>query len=139
MDIEHNGLAQKYKELGNQAYKSQDYSKALNYYSKAIEADSTDPSFFSNRSLCYYNLNRFQECLMDCERALRINPHFVKVLKKKSQACLNLLKFDEAVDAAKQAVSIEKSTAANNELEEVESLKSNYERYIEAERSNNYA
>lgn len=75
---------------------------------------------------------------MDCERALRINPYFVKVLKKKSQACVNLLKFDEAIDAAKQVVSIEKSTAANNELEEVESLKSNYDRYIEAERSSNY-
>lgn len=110
----------------------------MTYYSKAIEADSTDPNFFSNRALCYYNLNRFEECLIDCERALRIYPNFVKVMKKKSQACVNLLRFDEAIDAAKQVVSIEKSTAANNELEEVESLKSNYERYIEAEKSNNY-
>lgn len=69
---------------------------------------------------------------MDCERALRINPLFAKVLKKKSQACVNLLKFDEAIDAAKQVVSIEKTTAANNELEELESLKSNYDRYLEA-------
>lgn len=43
---------------------------------------------------------------MDCERALRINPQFAKVLKKKSQACVNLLKFDEAIEAAKQVVSI---------------------------------
>jgi tetratricopeptide (TPR) repeat protein len=97
MDIEYNNSAQKYKELGNQAYKNQDYSKAITYYSKAIEMDQFDPSFFSNRSLCYYNLNKYEECLMDCEKALRINPNFSKVLKKKFQACLNLLRFDEAV------------------------------------------
>jgi len=37
MDIEYNTTqAQKYKELGNHAYKSQDYHKAINYYTKAI-------------------------------------------------------------------------------------------------------
>lgn len=66
MDIEYGSSAQKYKELGNQAYKSQDYNKAINYYSKAIEADHSDPNFYSNRSLCFYNLNRYEECIKDC-------------------------------------------------------------------------
>jgi Flp pilus assembly protein TadD len=60
MDIEYNSTAQKYKELGNQAYKNQDYSKAINYYSKAIESDPRDPSFLSNRAICYFNLDRFE-------------------------------------------------------------------------------
>lgn len=34
MDIEHN--ANKFKEQGNQAYKSGDYKKALSLYNKAI-------------------------------------------------------------------------------------------------------
>ena len=48
------------------------------------------------------------------------------------------MKFDEAVEAAKTYSSLEKSIAANNELEEVESLKSNYDRYVNAERSNDF-
>jgi len=36
MDVEYNPIALKYKEQGNQAYKAQDYSKALGLYSKAI-------------------------------------------------------------------------------------------------------
>jgi tetratricopeptide (TPR) repeat protein len=59
MDIEYNAAAQRFKEHGNQAYKKQDYSKAITFYSKAIEIDQLDPSYFTNRALCYYNINKF--------------------------------------------------------------------------------
>lgn len=130
-----NSSAQKYKDQGNQAYKAQDYSKAINYYTRAIQIQE-DPSFYSNRAICYFNLHRYEECIRDCDRAIRINPQFAKVYKKKFQACINMLKFEEAVDAAKAYAGIEKSLTANNELQEVESLKSNYERYVIAERDN---
>ena len=115
MDIEYNSDAQKHKDLGNQAYKAQDYLKAISHYSRAIEVQE-DPSFYSNRAICYYNLNRFEECIRDCDRAIRLNPQFSKVYKKKTQACLNLLKFEDAVEATKIYASIEKSMAANNEV-----------------------
>lgn len=138
MDIEYNSVAQKYKEQGNQAYKAHDYSKAINYYTRAIEVQE-DPSFYSNRAICYFNLNRFEECIRDCDRAIRINPQFTKVYKKKVQACLNVLKFEEAVETAKAYAAVEKSLTANNQLEEVESLKSNYDRYVNAQRENDLA
>lgn len=59
MDIENDSQSQKYKELGNQFYKQQDYSKAISYYTKAIEVNHNDPNFYTNRALCYFNLNRF--------------------------------------------------------------------------------
>lgn len=96
MDIEHNNIAQKYKDQGNEAYKLQDYNKAIHCYTKAIEVQD-DPAFYSNRAICYFNLNRFEECIRDCDKAIRITPQFSKVYKKKAQACLNLLKFNEAV------------------------------------------
>jgi DnaJ family protein C protein 7 len=139
MDIEYNSHAQKYKELGNQAYKAQDYSKAITHYTKAIEIDPQDPNFFTNRALCYYNLNRYEECVKDCDRALRINTNLPKALKKKAQALANLMRFDEAVDSAKAANAIEKSTTSNNELEEIESYKSNFDRFVSAEKSNDYS
>lgn len=139
MDIEYNTVAQRFKEQGNQAYKNQDYAKAITCYSKAIEIDQLDPSYFTNRALCYFNINKFEECIKDCDRALRINNDLPKAWKKKSQSYLNLLKFDEAVEAAKQAASIEKTVTSKNELEEAEYLKSNYDRYVIAERENDYA
>jgi tetratricopeptide (TPR) repeat protein len=97
MEVEYNSAALKYKELGNQAYKNQDYAKATTYYTKAIEVDQSDPSYFTNRALCYYNLSKFEECIRDCDRALSINNSLHKAWKKKYQACLSLLRFDEAV------------------------------------------
>jgi tetratricopeptide (TPR) repeat protein len=113
MDIEYNSQAQKYKELGNQHYKAKDYEKAINYYSRAIEVQE-DPAFYSNRAICYFNLNRFEECIRDCNVALRVDPQFAKAYKKKYQACINLLKFDEAVEAAKAYAALEKNIAAKN-------------------------
>lgn len=89
--------------------------------------------------MCYFNLNRYEECVKDCDRALRINTNLPKALKKKAQALANLMRFDEAVDSAKAANAIEKSTASNNELEEIESFKSNFDRFVSAEKSNDYA
>jgi len=36
MDIEHNQHALKLKDQGNQAYKAQDYNKAIQLYTRAI-------------------------------------------------------------------------------------------------------
>lgn len=55
--------AMKFKEEGNSAYKNREYAKALNLYSKAIQADPHDPSFYSNRALCYFNLQKYEESL----------------------------------------------------------------------------
>lgn len=58
MDIEHNTVAMKYKDQGNQAYKAQDYNKAIQLYTRAIDI-SEDPNFYTNRALCYFNLHRY--------------------------------------------------------------------------------
>ena len=58
MEIEHNPHALKFKDQGNQAYKAQDYNKAIQLYTRAIELEE-DANYYSNRSLCYFNLNRF--------------------------------------------------------------------------------
>jgi hypothetical protein len=38
------------KNKGNEAFKTQDYATALDFYSKAIDAYDQDPSFFTNRA-----------------------------------------------------------------------------------------
>ena len=51
--------ANQFKEQGNQAYKSSDYKKALQLYTKAIELNPKDPAFYLNRALCYFNMKNF--------------------------------------------------------------------------------
>lgn len=49
------------KQKGNQAFKEHDWLNAVHFYTKAIEANDRDPSFFANRAqvtepsvLCYF-------------------------------------------------------------------------------------
>lgn len=38
------------KEKGNKAFKEHDWPSAIEYYSKAIEANPNEPSFYTNRA-----------------------------------------------------------------------------------------
>lgn len=108
--------ANKFKEQGNQAYKSGDYRTALNYYNKAIEINPRDPAFYLNRALCYFNMRHYVECVKECDKSLQLNPSYIKALKKKSAALVQMLKFDDALNALKQVNSIEKTQATSNEI-----------------------
>lgn len=117
------GESHRMKELGNEAYKNKDYSRAMGYYTQAINLNPNDANFYSNRALCSFNLGRFMECITDCDHAIRLNPTFVKAYKKKASACANLLKFSEAVQAMKSAINCERNNQAlKNELEDYESF-----------------
>jgi tetratricopeptide (TPR) repeat protein len=91
MDIEYN--ANQFKEHGNQAYKSQDYKKALTLYSRAIQENPKESTYYLNRALCHFNLKNFAECIHDCNRSIELNPSYTKAMLKKSSACIKILKF----------------------------------------------
>lgn len=42
----------KLKEKGNECFAKKDYKNAINYYSKAIVANSKESVYFSNRARC---------------------------------------------------------------------------------------
>ena len=76
----------------------------------------------------------------DCDRAIQLNPNFVKAYKKKASAYAYLLKFSEAVMTSKAALSQDKGNQSlKNELEDFESYESNYNRYMEADRKQDYS
>uniref|UniRef100_A0A1B6DZE1 J domain-containing protein n=1 Tax=Clastoptera arizonana TaxID=38151 RepID=A0A1B6DZE1_9HEMI len=71
-------LAEMKKELGNQQYKSKQYSKALTFYTEAINLCPESASFYGNRSACYMMLNKYTSALEDARRSVTLDPKFVK-------------------------------------------------------------
>lgn len=65
-----------------------------------------DPAFYLNRALCYYNMRNYAECVKECDKSLRLNPSYIKAMKKKSTALVQLLKFDDALNVLKQAYAV---------------------------------
>ena len=99
---------------------------AIQAYTEAISVKGDDHSFYSNRAICYYNMQNFIECVNDCNMCLKISPKFTKAYRRKSLAQLEMLKFDDAVASLSAAYQIDKDLSIARELEAAESYKSNW-------------
>lgn len=46
-------IAQNFRKMGNEAFRKQEYEKAINLYTKAIDHVKDSPILYNNRALCY--------------------------------------------------------------------------------------
>ena len=66
--------ALQYKEEGNRYFKNLQLDIALDCYSKAIERDSSNPVYYSNRAQCLIRMGLSHRAIPDAERAIYLDP-----------------------------------------------------------------
>lgn len=94
--LKNNVTAKKLRDKGNDLYSSRKYHDAMAYYNQSISYAENDSEAlalaYANRSNCFLNLNLFQECLIDIERA-RIGYPSAKMSKldNRKTKCMNLM------------------------------------------------
>lgn len=88
--------ALKFKDEGNAFVKKQDFARAVESYSKAIELDATVSIFYSNRAFAELKLDNFQTCMLDCTEAIKIDPKNVKAYHRRGLSYVGLLEFRKA-------------------------------------------
>ncbi|CCC10807.1 hypothetical protein SMACR_07824 [Sordaria macrospora] len=93
---ERKAYAAKLKELGNKAYGSKDFNKAIELYSKAIIC-KPDPVYFSNRAACHNALAEWEQVVADTTAALKLDPHYVKALNRRANAYDQLSRYSDAL------------------------------------------
>ena len=93
--------AKEWKEKGNHLVQERKYQEALDCYTKAIELDKNDPILYSNRSAMYYNLNDFENALLDAEEAIYLKPDYAKAYLRKGNTLGKQYKYQEALDTYK--------------------------------------
>ena len=84
--------ADKLREKGNLAVKSNRFDEALDLYSSAIALSSGDYRLFCNRALCHLKLGQPQNALDDCQQCLSLKPWYSKALQRKAWALQELVK-----------------------------------------------
>lgn len=57
---------------------SKQFDEAIDSYTKAIELDSTSPVYYSNRAAAYSSKSDHLSAVSDAEKAIEVNPSFVK-------------------------------------------------------------
>ena len=77
-------LADTEKQKGNELFKAGDFSTAVKHYSEAIKRNPSDPKIYSNRAACYTKLMSFDLALKDCDKAIELDPKFIKAYLRKA-------------------------------------------------------
>ena len=98
--------AESLKNLGNEAFKSQQYEEAISLYTQSINLNSQESNYFSNRALCYMRLKRYRDCLNDCLKALDLNNDNVKACLHGSKCYIVHGELNQAFDLLTRARSI---------------------------------
>lgn len=71
-------LAEQFKNDGNVLYKTAEYRKSIELYSKAIELCPNTAAYYGNRAAAYMMIKKYKEAVSDSKLAVEIDPLFVK-------------------------------------------------------------
>jgi tetratricopeptide (TPR) repeat protein len=103
MEIESNKQALQFKEKGNAEFKKGNFIAAIEQYTKAIEIDSSDASFYANRAACFLSAKKYNKCIEDCNKTLALDPNFVKALRRRAKSNMLLGNLNAALNDYNQA------------------------------------
>jgi len=121
------GVAQNFKERGNEYFKSKRHREALGFYTQGVDAGPTDvtlqEALLCNRAACNLELSAFLvrhhihdsswstenygSVLRDCSKALTLNPRSSKAFYRSALALMALDRIDEALDCCARCLSFD--------------------------------
>jgi hypothetical protein len=96
---------EKLKMLANDAFKKENYSDAVNYYSDALKlpllSDINRGTLYSNRSVAYLKQGEFEKALVDAKLTQQLRPDWPRSYYRKGCALHALKKFQKSVEGKK--------------------------------------
>lgn len=106
------------KEEGNTAFKAGKLEEALSRYAAALEIDPentpTQAKLYYNRALVLAKLQRIDDAIADCSRALDLDETHLKALLKRARLKLQAERYEDAVQDFEQAAELD---AANTDIQ----------------------
>jgi hypothetical protein len=102
-------IARKLKDLGNGHFAAENFQKAVEAYSRAISFDRLNHIFYSNRSMAFIRLEKYQEALSDAHRVTLLQPSWLKGFHRMGTAYFQLGRFEDAAKCFSHALSLTSS------------------------------
>lgn len=108
------------KDSATEAFKAQDYEKAVEDLSAAIVLDQTNQVFFSNRSVAFTAMQQYEKALDDADECVRLQPTWAKGYSRRAAAKFHLGDLQAAKIAYSKAWDLEPTnTKTKADLEHV--------------------
>ncbi|KEF58485.1 uncharacterized protein A1O9_06411 [Exophiala aquamarina CBS 119918] len=86
------------KAAGNKFFKAKDYDRAIAEYTKAVDAEPSNPTYLSNRAAAYISANKYSQALGDSLQASRLDPKNDKILHRLARIYTSLGRPQDALD-----------------------------------------
>lgn len=102
--------ATEYKQKGNEFYGNGLWEAAIGEYTKAIDKcprkEKIRSIFYGNRAACWQNLSSYENVVKDCDKALKLDNNYVKVIQRRANANEKLDKLSEALEDYKKLLEL---------------------------------
>ncbi|QPG75035.1 hypothetical protein FOA43_002375 [Brettanomyces nanus] len=99
--------AEAHKLEGNKAMARRDFEEAISNYTKAIELDSTNAVYLSNRAAAYSSIRSHELALEDAKKAIEVNPDYAKAWSRMGLAKYAMGDAQGAMEAYEQGMKVE--------------------------------
>lgn len=93
-----------FKAKGNAALQAGKMTEAIDFYTKAINADGANHVYFSNRSAAYLKHGDANNALEDANACLGLNPEFTKGYSRKGAALHALKRYNDSIAAYQEGL-----------------------------------
>ncbi|KAJ3384909.1 hypothetical protein HDU92_003338 [Lobulomyces angularis] len=120
----------KEKEIGTGFYKQRKFDEALEHYNKAFELDQSNVAVLTNKSAVLFELEKWEECIKVCEKAVEIGREIFADFKimarayaRMGNAFAKLKDYGSAVKFLEKSLSEQRTPDVLTKLREYEKLK----------------
>lgn len=114
----HDGSALKYRQQGNIHFSKKQWPEAMNFYNKSLcfaesntELSENMSLAYGNRSACFFEMKKFEKCLIDIELAIKANfpPRIMAKLERRRAECLVKIETNKSAEEFKAKLSYTES------------------------------
>lgn len=131
-------LAQREKQLGNDAYKQKKFEPALQHYNKAVELDPTEIIYLLNIAAVYFEQKEYDKCIAQCEKAIEVGRENRADFKLIAKAFTRIGHAYKKMENWKQAKVYYEKSMSEHRTPEIKTLLSDIDKIIKEEERKAY-
>lgn len=110
------------KAKGNEAFKQAKYTEALQLYTEALTVDplniTTNAKLYCNRATVNSKLNRNEDCIADCTKAIELDAAYLKAYLRRAKCYMDTEQYEEAVRDYEKITKMDRSNEYRQMLKE---------------------